>query len=232
MQQSKRKLYTEFGQVARRPDTFLVLTARTPRFRRPDVSGRLLIFQLAPRHLRNLPVQGERVLHERIAQARGAYMSELVDRCRLVLSVPAERPDTSPLRLADFYAVAHRVGISLGLGPETHEILEKLRAVQHGFAAEENTLILTIQAWLEGSVAGSPNGNREVPARRLFAELGETANANGYQWNVSNEVAMGRALGELGETVEDRFTIDKRRRKGGTAYRIQPAGWSEGQQLL
>jgi len=232
VQQSKRKLYTEFGKVARRPDTFLVLTARTPRFRRPDVSGRLLIFHLAPRHLQNLPVQGEGVLHEQIAKARSAYMSELVDRCRLALSVPVERPTTSPLRLADFYAVAHRIGISLDLGPETHETLEKLRGVQHDFAAEENTLILTVQAWLEGSVDGVPNPNREVPARTLFTELRDLAAASRYRWDIANEKAMGRQLGELAEPLEEHFRIDKRKRRTANVYQIQPADWVEEGKLL
>lgn len=104
--------------------------------------------------------------------------------------------------------------------------------MQHEFAAAENTLILTIQAWLEGSGAGIPNGNRTVGARALHAELRETASSNGYHYNFPNEVAMGRALGELGEAVEDRFTIGKNRERRGTVYRIQPAGWEDEQRLL
>lgn len=232
VQQSRRQLYTEFGQVVRRPDTFLALTARTPRFRRADVSSRLLIFQLAPRHLQNRAVLGELVLHQQTADARNALMSELVDRCRLALTVPPERPQTSPLRLADFYAVAHRVGISLGLGPETHEILEKLRGLQHEFAAEENTLVLTLEAWLERSVGGQPNGNRALKARTLHAELGECANDHGYRYGFANEVSLGRALSELGEAVEERLSIAKTRGREGIMYRIRPAEWTERERLL
>jgi len=233
IQRSKRKLYTDNEEVRYKPDTFLALAARTPRFRRSDVANRLLLFQLASRRSQNRPNKQEKVLYDQIAQARAAYLSELVDRCRQVLAVPRQSPEDSPIRKADFYAVAHRVALSMNLADEADTIMEKLRGVQHDFAAEENTLVLCLFAWVEQTTAGELNPNRRVKAGKLFGELKAIADASSYRWDIESPVAMGRQLHELKEGLADRLSIDPRRGgRVGSTYRIQPAGWAEDARLL
>ena len=232
IQRSKRVLFSTNEEATYKPDTFLVLTARTPRFRRPDVAARLLFFQLASRRAQGLPNKQEKALYSQIARARNAYLSELVDRCQAVLRVPRQDPLDSPIRLADFYAVARRIALSLNLGDEVDQVMHKLRGVQHEFASEENVLVLTLLLWVERFRDGVANPNRELRAQQLFNELKDIAEANGYRWSVATPPAMGRQLGELREALEERLTIDSRHTNKGSVYRIKPAGWTDEVQLL
>lgn len=227
-QRSKRKLYSDDTVLKHRPDTFLALTARTPRFRRPDVSNRLLIFHLANRQDNGLPNSGERLLYERIDLGRNRYMSELVDRVRLTLAVPRQDPADSPLRIADFYAVIYRIGLSVDKADEVTAMAEKMRGVQNDFAAEENVLVLTVLAWLDGSQDGLPNWNRHVPARQLLNEFRETADQNGYRLHLSNEVALGKQLIELKEPMQDRGVLMEKTRGRTSLWRIWPESAENG----
>ena len=230
-QRSKRKLYSDDEVLKHRPDTFLALTARTPRFRRPDVSSRLLIFHLANRQENGLPNAGERLLYERIDLGRDRYMSELVDRVRLTLAVPRQDPADSPLRIADFYAVIYRIGLSVDKADEVAEMAEKMRGVQNDFAAEENILVLTVLAWLDGEHDGRPNWSRTLPSRTLLNELRETAERNGYRLHLSNEVALGKQLIELIEPMRDRGVTMVKSRGRTSQWHIFPAGESDGRML-
>ncbi len=203
IQRSKRKLYTDAEMVRHRPRPMLALTAHTPNFRRPDVANRAIVLNTQKRDDQALAVEAEDTLWRRIADSRDVYLSELVDRARQALAVPMKSNLSSPLRIADLYAVWWRIATSTDQIDELDTIATKLRGAQTAFAAEEHPVFLAVQAWMEGvgpdgrDDAGVKNALRELTARQLFTELQEIAKAAGFKWYTANHLSMGHTFRDL-----------------------------------
>ena len=120
----------------------------------------------------------------------------------------------------------------MDLGDAVDQVMQKLRGVQHEFAAEENVLVLTLDLWVERFHDGIANPNRELKAQELFTELKGVAESNGYRWTISSPSAMGRQLTELKETLSGRLVIETRHTRTGNAYRVMPMEWKDEVQLF
>jgi len=173
---TKRKSHTTNQMVSFKVDCFLGLTSFAPRFRRPDVAERLLIFWMSRRDAGQR--RPERWLQNLIAENRSGFLSEVADHLNSVLGTRQPADDVSDLRMADFASVAKWIGAGMSRNDEASsveyqisEIIEKIRSSQQQFAGEENPLILALKEWVLGSKDGQPNYLRTVPASILNDEL-------------------------------------------------------------
>lgn len=225
---SKRKSHTTNEFVKFKVDCFLGLTAFNPRFRRPDVSERLLILRLERRPAdKRMP---ESVFQDRLAKHRHLYLSELVDRCNDLLFAKPPKRDDSQIRMSDFARMARWVAAAMD-GPangadwtgKVEKILDKVRMSQQQFAGEDNPLVLALKQWALGSKEGQLNYTREVLTSQLNDELRGIAERDlKLTWRVANGAVLGRQLAIHAEVLSSELVIEKvGHSRSGTTYRIR-----------
>lgn len=211
MKITKRVLHTTNESISYIPKAFIALTARTPHFRRDDVSERMIPFRVE-----KLP---EKVAEYKLLQTVLDYRDRLMSEyCRLLnqtVAVVDSEPWDAGLRIADFGSVAMRIGAGLGCSEKVAEILLALQTSQKMFATEENDLVNLIEFWAsENTQAGPagidvPNNARKIYAAQLFQELKALAELHGYRWRINNPVALGKQLNLLVDAMSIIFDVDR-----------------------
>ena len=221
MRVTKRELYHTNKPISYTPKAFLALTARTPRFRRDDVAERLLIF-----HLERLPNKlPEFQLYREIQDMRDELLSDYANMLNGVVATPPSGTGDTSIRLADFAAIATRIGDSLGIRAQTLALLEKLKKSQYIFATEDSDLYYLLDAWLSKERhsemdLGFSNGTRRVQSTQLFNELKDIADANSVRWSYTSPNALGMVLRNMMEPLSIHFTIQYERNRSGSTWTI------------
>ena len=151
---SRRRLYTDSEQVHFTPKAGLIVTSRTPKFRREDVGRRILPIQCSviPLQLR----KGETVLRSEVEARRNAIWGDvlaILARFQDTWSVSAthQRPDHS---LADFSifgeAALQAAGCSDEITGGWKALMKRLEQAQRAFTAEEDLVIEILHALVLG----------------------------------------------------------------------------------
>ena len=221
MRITKRVLYETNKAISYTPKAFIAMTARTPYFRRDDVSERMLPFRLEKLATK----RPEFELLNEIEEQRDLLMSEY---CRLlnqaVGHVDVPMWDTE-LRLADFGSVAMRIGTGLGVPDEVKEILASLRTSQRMFATEENELALIIDIWTQlvnkDGLIEQANDDRIISTKELYGELKSIADEHSYDWNIKGPAVLGRQLSGLEDGLSIHYEIDHDHNKRGSWWRFR-----------
>ena len=221
MRVTKRELYHTNKPISYTPRAFIALTARTPRFRRDDVAERLLIFHFE-RLTNKLP---EYDLYREIQNQRDEMLSDYANMLNQVVATPHSPSGDTSIRLADFAAIATRIGDSLHVRAQTVSLLEKLKRSQYMFATEENDLYYLLDAWLakdrpDEMNLGFSNGARRIQSAQLFTELKDIADSTSIRWTFSSPNALGMALRNMIEPLSIHFTIRYERNRSGTHWTI------------
>jgi hypothetical protein len=223
----KRRLYTTNELDRFRFDTWLTLTARTPKFKRDDVATRLLPIRLV------MPARMEpesRLLAEvGDPENRGLALSYLT----LLLNnvVAAFRRDGVPdtdeeVRLADYAAFLR--SFLRAAAPDRRaadaradEIIAALRQLQAEFLAEGDLLLELLAEALD---AGAVPEGQGLKTQELFASLVAFCKSKGYEMPVKHPVWMARRLVELQAAARVRglqvmVTSDKHTKTNTFAFR-------------
>ena len=218
MKITKKILYTTNESISYIPKAFIALTARTPHFRRDDVSERMIPFRLE----RLTVKEAEFELLQAVVDHRNQLMSEYCRLLNAAVAVVDAKPWDAGLRIADFGSMAMRIGAGLGCSEQVAEILLALQTSQKMFATEENDLVNLIELWTsENAQAGTSagidvvNNARKIYAAQLFQELKALAEVHGYRWRISNPVALGKQLNQLEDAMSIRFDVDRGHNKTG-----------------
>jgi hypothetical protein len=151
---SRRRLYTDSEQIHFTPKAGLIVTSRTPNFRREDVGRRILPIQCSviPLHLR----KGETVLRSQVEARRNAIWGDvlaILARFQDGWSITAthQQPNHS---LADFSIFGEAVLTAAGgIGEITggwKALMNRLGQAQRAFTAEEDLVIEILQALVLG----------------------------------------------------------------------------------
>jgi len=196
----KRRLYTTNELDRFRFDTWLTLTARTPRFRRDDVATRLLPLRLVPPEKKE---PESRLLGEvGDPENRDLALSYLVLLLNQVVAVFRRDgvPDTDEdIRLADFAAFLR--AFLRGTAPDrstadaaTDRIVAAIRQLQAEFLAEGDPLLDVL---VEALDAGALPEGKSVKAAELFTSLAGFCKAKGYELPVRHPVWLARKLVEI-----------------------------------
>lgn len=142
----KRVLYTTNTMTSIWSIAWVILTSRTPHFRRDDMPERLL---LRTRRLESFHCLAE--LDRRTVEQRAVLMTNLHHDLIGVTSAMRDHgaDDISgDVRMADFYAFAVRVAQHRGEEDEVKEAFQRLQRAQVGFAGEGDPIAALLEIWL------------------------------------------------------------------------------------
>ncbi len=207
----RRILYTTNDPVSIRVRCALGITARTPRFHRPDVAQRLLMMKVAP--LSPHQFRSESVMVEEILDNRDLMMTEAVGQIQEVLEALQTQEGyqgTGGLRMADFGNFAMKIARHTGKEAEAQAILSKLTAEQSTFALEDDIVFELLPRWIER------NRETEVTYAELCDALAKLAAADGIDFMYRGQhKSFAQRMRNLRPGLEQYFVIRERTTHGG-----------------
>ena len=181
----KRKLYTTNEVERYYPRCFLILTARTPEFKRDDVTERLLIFRVE----RLESFISEQELLGEMLKNRNAILTELfneLNRCIRKLKANSGEQYLGLYRMADFADFIYKV---FDKDENVLCLLEKMDQEQQIFLFEDDPLIECIQIWLNDK-----NYGKLVSASNLFTSIVRIAKENNIILDKLSAISLGKRL--------------------------------------
>ena len=210
-----RELYTTNGLIQFPIDCFLGITARTPHFRRADVSDRLLVFKL--RRWAEGSMRPEAEVKEEVLGNRDQLMTHLLYQLQKVV-VALAQPETTPfrtnLRMADFAKLCVRLAEQEGRREEVEALLNKLVLGQN-FTKEGDAFYDLLSEWLEKG----DNLGRFVCAKTLFTELEGIARHNNVTVGCDSSRGLPSRLKKVGSDYSATLKIEtKKTSENQTSY--------------
>jgi hypothetical protein len=218
---SCRKLYTNHEEVHFTPRAGLILTSRTPHFRRADVGRRLL-----PVHFKGLSLEqrlGETAMRKDIADRRPAIWADVLATLGKVQDLwPSIAGQVKPSHsLSDFSIF----GAGLCLDGDLHEwqsLMRRLDRAQARFTSEDDPLSEVLQAMLKDE----KNGAIRLKSSDLYAKAAEKAGALHLPWSYQAAGALTKAVREkqaaLEQHLDVRIIVDSQHQGGYTWITIEP----------
>jgi hypothetical protein len=214
----KRKLYTTNQNIRFFPKCFLMLNARTPRFKREDVTDRLLLFRTEPIEEK----RSEAEMIDEVMGKRNEILSEIFNVLHIIVRELAdEEPNfTTAFRMADWAKLAWQIAKVPGHGETLLELLEKISTAQSEFLLEDDPIFLCLDAWL-----GKPeNVGREVTSSTLFNDFQLIAQEEGISFTYKNTKSFGIRLRSLIDDLREFFNVGAEKCRNKWIYVFQPKG--------
>jgi hypothetical protein len=174
---TKRKLYTNTGEIEIKPQAFVVVASKNPAsFRRGDTVDRQIIIRLE--RLTKFKSAGS--LDAKILALRPKllgeyiwYVNEIVEHLRVTNDEVAVE---ETLRMADFARFVRVVGAVLRWSKQDIEdLLAALASERDAFAAEEDPLLEILHEWIRYRGRGVSSIGRKISISMLFRELQSVA---------------------------------------------------------
>lgn len=193
---TKRELYTTNNLIEFKPDVFLAINSRTPKFRRDDVAERLLPLHLEPLQAGKRP---EKMLQKEIQAKRDAFMSYMVEfwlpKVLQALEADSGEGFTSQFRIADFAQFCYRVSKFFGGQESLMPLLDKISISQVQFALETNPVVDALEQ------IKHEHPGREWFARELNDALVVKAMEMGFTYSM-NTITLGRWLNHNASSLQ------------------------------
>lgn len=211
----KRELYTTNKFVEFPTRCFLILTARTPHFRREDVASRLLLMRVA----RIESFVSETKLLQEVLDNRDNIMTEVVYHLQeIVRALRDEHGNdySSTFRMGDFADFAIKVARQMGVENELLCIFEKLSQEQSEFTLEDDSIFELLKLW----VPDDGKTSREVTNTLLCMELAVLADKNGLEFSYEGRTrSFAQRISNILPSLQEFFTITERRGKSNRLFR-------------
>jgi hypothetical protein len=197
----KRKLYTTNQNIRFFPKCFLMLNARTPQFKREDVTDRLLLFRTSVIDQK----RSEAEIITEVMKCRVEIWSELLNNLNTIVSAFASEPTnfTTAFRIADWAKTAWRIAEIRGQGEEFLDLLNKMDKAQSEFLLEDNPIFLCLDAWL----AKPENVGREVMSSTLYNDFQIIAVDLGISFTYKNATSFGIRLRNILDDLREFFEV-------------------------
>lgn len=197
-----RELYTTNSIAAYYPDTFIALSARTPKFRRDDVVERLLV--LPTKRVNTNSFINELELLGQIDNNRNALWTEMLNALNeIIAKLPHIRAGhVKKHRMADFADLGFRIAAALGHGDTFLEVLDKQKEIRNAFLLEEDPLLPLISKW----VNETSNIDRHVTAGVLHKDLARLALTQEYTYK--NSMALAKRLKNIQSELSEVLGVD------------------------
>ena len=201
----KRELYTTNRLVRYYPRCFLSLNSREPKFKRPDVVDRLLLFRVQ----RLEQFQSEARLLGEIQKYRNELWSEmLIDLNQIVAALKEDNESfSSQHRMADWAELGWRIAKTQDAGDYFVELLEKMDKERSEFVLEENPIFLCLDIWL----ANPKNHGREVTASTLYNEFQIVAEQEKMSFTFKNAKSFGIHLRNILGNLKEFFGVEAKK---------------------
>lgn len=198
----KRELYTTNRLVRYYPRCFLSLNSREPKFKRPDVVDRLLLFRVQ----RLEKFASEARLLGKISKFRNELWSEmLIDLNQIVAALKADdEPFLSQHRMADWAELGWRIAKTQDAGDYFIELLGRMDVEQSLFVLEDDPIFICLDIWL----ATPKNRGREVTASILYSDFQLIAEEEGIPFTFKSARSFGMHLRSILSNLEEFFDIE------------------------
>ena len=201
-----RKYYTTNTEVEFKPQCWVALTSRTPKFieGRDDVLDRTLILRTD-----RLPkFVGEEKLLREMAENRNLLWTELLwDLNQIVAFIKDHDQEVEKVefRMADFATFAFLVEKSKGLDHDGKpaRILKRMEERQTEMLLQEEPIAVCLEEWL----SAQSNHGKRVTSGDLQKELLEVAAKLRTSWPYTNGHSLGQRLGHIVTNLSHRFTV-------------------------
>jgi hypothetical protein len=203
---SRRQLYTTNEQVEFKPQCFVALTSRTPKFidGRDDVLDRTLILGAE----RFTAFSSEDSLLEEIAKHRNSLWTELLRDLNRLLSVTPNadcfRVFKTSSRMADFAGFAMAIARAEGDDNKATRILSFLEERRNDLLLADEPIFLCLEKWLENP----ENRGRAISSAELQRELASIAKENGGTWPYTSGRSLGQRLAHITGNLSQHFRVD------------------------
>ena len=211
----KRELYTTNRLVRYYPRCFLSLNSREPKFKRPDVVDRLLLFRVQ----RLEKFSSEARLLGKISQYRNELWSEMLNDLNQIIATLKADDETffSQHRMADWAELGWRIAKTQNAGDYFIELLAKMDKEQSIFVLEEDPIFLCLDVWL----GISQNQGREVTASTLYSEFQIIAEKEKMSFTFKNARSFGIHLQNILGNLREFFDV-KAEKKNKWYYTFAP----------
>jgi len=201
----RRELFTTNTEIEYRPQCFIALNSRTPKFidGRDDVLDRTLV--LTTVRFKNFCGESE-ILRE-ISDHRNSLWTELLRSLnRLLARTP--RADLFMVRhaisrMADFEGFATAIARAEGEPERAIRVFQSLAKTRSDVLLDQEPIALCIDKWLD--VSG--NAGREVSSKELQQELSPIARNEGLSWPYRNAHSLGQRLANIRSNLAECFEM-------------------------
>ena len=216
----RRKYYTTNQSVEFRPQCFVALTSRTPKFieGRDDVLDRTLILQTERRR----KFSPEQAQLQQITRNRNALWTELLrDLNRIVAALVESDGEAGDFafRMADFARFALIAARVEGHEAEARQVLEKMDARRAEALLAEEPISLCLEKWLQKP----QNQGRLVDSGDLNKELSAIAVLNNIPWPHRSAHALEQRLSHIESNLRERLEVESERNSANQRqYRFWP----------
>ena len=197
----KRELYTTNRLVRYYPRCFLSLNSREPKFRRPDVADRLLLFRVQ----RLSKFASEARMLDKIHKYRNELWSETLNELNKTIAFLKTNDETfiSQHRMADWAELGWRISKMRGGGDYFIELLSKMDKEQSTFVLEDDSIFLCLDIWLDNP----QNQEREVTASQLYYDFQIIAEKEKVSFTFKNTTSFGIHLRNILSDLEEFFDV-------------------------
>ena len=221
----RRQLYTTNEQVEFKPQCFVALTSRTPKFiiGRDDVLDRTLVLQAE----RLTDYEGEHKLLEEIAKHRNSLWTELLRGLNKLLHVtPANefRTRGTTFRMADFAGFAMAIARAEGAENKATRIFKCLEESRSKVLLQDEPVSICLEKWLTKTA----NCGREISSGELQKELSAVASAAGISWPYTSGHSLGQRLAHITGNLSEHFRLETVR---DTANQLHYRFWPKAKSL-
>lgn len=206
----ERKMRTNNEYIVMKPQCFLGLTARTPKFRRDDIADRLLILKVKPFGNNFLP---ESNLLEELEDNRDILWSELINLLQMILRKLKDNNNQryyTSFRMADFYGFACKISDE----DVINNIFDKMRQEQVNFSLEEDPIYELLQLYIEDEETSE---GEFLTGKDLFSRLRTIADYNRIKFSCETVMSLATKLRHLWEGLQTKFDC-KVEKKHGLTY--------------
>jgi len=206
-----RELYTTNKQVEYPIRANVMVTSRTPPFRREDIADRLLLLNVERLEL----FAPEASLTAEFHEKRNAIMTEVVGQLQEVLQAlefASGTTYTTRFRMADFADFALKIAHAQGWGERMESIFEAMREEQNTFAMDGEPLFELIEIWT--TEKEHLNVGRWVATTELWSELCDVARRSRMAFPYRTPRALGGRITKLAEALRSRFDMRDQRGHG------------------
>jgi DNA primase len=210
----KRELYTTNRLVRYYPRCFLSLNSREPKFKRPDVVDRLLLFRVQ----RLEKFSSEARLLAKIDKYRNELWSEmLIKLSQIITAIKADdEPFLSQHRMADWAELGWRIAKTQDASNYFIELLEKMDREQSEFVLEDNP----VYQCLEGLLL-EEDKLIDMSSAELYKLFKEYAEKDDIDFSFKSSRSLGMHLRNILPDLKEFFEITEDKKKNCWVYSFE-----------
>ncbi len=210
---TKRKLFTTNDEEIFKVNSFVAVTARTPKFRRDDVADRLIILKLKRFDVMTPAAE----VFKNLKKYRTEFITETVFTLQKILQQIKKyegKVCITNFRQGDFVNFCYKV---MNCQDDVLNIFKKMEQEQLEYAEGGELLVDFIEDWLNDD---ENNNGKVVTAKQLFSELRDLADQNKRHkdFYFKSSRMLAQKIKTIKKVLELNFEVDIKKEKDRLTY--------------